>query len=149
MTMPEEMTTIKNTSVCAWVKSTGTVVALGGISHDSGPGQAHMTLYTSGWQFAGGSTYKYVSGGTIANTSVWHHVCCTLDDTTVTTYLDGTKVTSKTLAEAGVTVTDITSANFLEIGCDHPGGNEFLTGYVNDFRVYSHCLSAAEVKEIS
>ena len=149
MTMPEEMTTIKNTSVCAWIKSTGTVVALGGISHDGGADKAHMTLYTSGWQFGGGSGYKYVSGGTIANTSVWHHVCCTLDDTTITTYLDGTKVTSKTLTEAGVTVTDITSANFLEIGCDHPGGNEFLTGYVNDFRVYSHCLSAAEVKEIS
>jgi hypothetical protein len=80
---------------------------------------------------------------------VWHHVCCTISDTTITTYLDGAQVATNTLTGLGVAVTELNSNNFIEIGCDHPGGNEFLTGYVNDYRIYDHCLSAKEVKEIS
>ena len=149
ISMPTIMTSIKNSSVCAWIKSTGSVVALGGISNDGNYTNAMITLYTSGWQFAGGSAYKYISGGSIANSGVWHHVCCTVSDTIITTYLDGNQVATNTLTGLGVTVTDITSANFIEIGCDHPGGDEYLTGYVNDFRIYNHALSAKEVKELS
>ena len=143
------MTTIQNTSVCAWVKSTSSTLALGGISHDTGNTTiGSCTLYSSGWQFSGNGSWTYVSGGTVANTSIWHHVCCTIDDTNIITYLDGIKVTTVTLTSKNA-ITNLTSSNFIEIGCDHPGGNEFLTGYVNDFRVYDHCLSAAEVHEIS
>ena len=149
ISMPPIMTSIKNSTVCAWVKSTGSVVALGGISNDGNYTNAMVTLYTSGWQFAGGSAYKYISGGSIANSGVWHHVCCTVSDTTITTYLDGTQVATNTLTGLGVGVTDITPANFIEIGCDHPGGNEFLTGYVNDFRVYDECLSQKHIKLLS
>ena len=149
ISLPPTMTTIKNTSVCAFVKSTSNVVALGGISQDQGNGHACMTLYTSGWQFTGSSAYKYVSGGTIANTSVWHHVCCVMTDTNIITYLDGNQVSNVTIANAGVTNFDLSSVHFIEIGQDSPGTDEKLTGYVNDFRVYDHALSAKEVKEIS
>lgn len=149
ITIPSTMTTILNTTVAAWVKSTGSVVALGGISNDGDYRNAMVTLYTSGWQFAGGSTYKYISGGSIANSGVWHHVACTVTDTTITTYLDGAQVATNTLSALGVTVTNITSANFIEIGCDHPGGNEFLTGCVNDFRIYDHALSPKEIEILS
>ena len=126
-------------------------LALGGISHDgSNSTTGGFTLYSSGWQFTGNSSaYKYVSGGTIANTQVWHHACCTVADDKITTYLDGVQVTTNTLTALGITATDIVSGAFIEIGCDHPGGNEFFTGYVNDFRVYDHALSAKEVKEIA
>ena len=148
ITLPATMTTIKNTSVCAWVKSTGSVLALGGISQDQTNTTACMTLYTSGWQFTGGA-YKYVSGGTIANTGVWHHVCCVMTDTHIITYLDGAQVKNVTIESVGVTNFDLTSSHFIEIGQDSPGSDEKLTGYVNDFRVYDHALSAKEVKEIS
>lgn len=149
ISLPPTMTTIKNTSVCAFIKSTGTVVALGGISQNQANNHACMTLYTSGWQFTGSSAYKYVSGGTIANTSVWHHVCCVMTDTNIITYLDGNQVANVTIASVGVTNFDLSSVHFIEIGQDSPGGDERLTGYVNDFRVYDHALSAKEVKEIS
>lgn len=149
ITMPAGMSSIKNSSVCAWVKSTGSILALGGISNDTNYADPIVTLYTSGWQFSGnGNVYKYLSGGTIANTNVWHHVCCTVSETTIRTYLDGTQIATNTLTGLGVFATEINANNFIEIGCDHPGGNEFLTGYVNDFRIYDHCLSQKEVKEI-
>lgn len=149
ITLPTNMTTIQNTSICAWVKSTNSTLALGGISHDTGNNViGSCTLYSSGWQFSGNGRWAYVSGGTVANTNVWHHVCCTIDNVNIITYLDGIQITTVTLTSKNV-LTNLTSSNFIEIGCDHPGSNEHLTGYVNDFRVYDHCLSAAEVKEIS
>lgn len=147
ISMPSEMTTLKGTSVAAWVKSTSSTLALGGISNDVNYTVPMCTLYTSGWQFGNDAQngYRYISGGTIANTNTWHHVCCTVSDTTITTYLDGVQVTSGAISG----VTTFTSANFIEIGCDHPGGDEYLTGSVNDFRVYDHTLSQMEVKELS
>ena len=149
ISLPSKLTTIKNTTVCAWVKSTGSVIALGGISNDTNYANAMVTLYTSGWQFSGSGAYKYLSSGLTANDGIWHHVACTIDDTTITTYKDGAKVTSATLSSLGVAVTDTASANFIEIGCDHPGGDEYLTGYVNDFRIYNHALSPREVEILS
>lgn len=148
---PSKLTSIKNCSICFWVKSTSSIVALGGISHDSNSSSlAGLTMMGNSWQVSGnGSNWKYVNGGTVANTSIWHHVCCTIDDNIITTYLDGSVVTTSSLSSLGIITTELTSSNFLEIGCDHPGGNEFFTGLINDFRVYDHCLSLKEVKEIA
>lgn len=145
--MPSEMTTLKGISVAAWVKSTSSTLALGGISNNVNYTVPMCTLYTSGWQFGNDAQngYRYVSGGTIANTNTWHHVCCTVSDTTIITYLDGVQVASGAISG----VTTFTSANFIEIGCDHPGGDEYLTGSVNDFRIYDHVLSPLEVKHIA
>lgn len=149
ISLPSHMTTIKNTSICAWVKSTSSTMAVGGISNDTSNATC-MTLYSSGWQFRGSDAWKYIGGGTVANTAVWHHVACTLDDNTIITYLDGVKVNTNTLTGLGVQYTDLNiTTNFIEIGCDHPGGDEYLTGYVNDFRVYDHALSAKEINELS
>lgn len=150
ISVPEHMTTIKNTTVAVWVKSHSTSLAVGGISHDGNSDLAGVTLTSGGWQISGSAgAWKYVNSGTIANTQVWHHAACTIDDNEITIYLDGVKVTTSTLTAQGIVNTDITSSNFIEIGCDHPGGNEFFTGYINDFRIYDHCLSVKEVKELS
>lgn len=149
--LPSIMTTIKNTTVAAWVKSTSSTLALGGISHNSTPDyyMPECTLYSSGWQTGTGSGWAYVSGGTVANTNTWHHVACVIDDINVTTYLDGVQVTTKTLAAWGMTSFNLGSGHFIEVGSDFPGGDEYLTGYVNDFRIYNHALSLMEVKELA
>ena len=149
ISMPSSMKSIKNSSIAVWVKSTSGTAAVGGISHDGGASLACMTLFSNNWQFVSGSEWKYISAGSYTNSGVWHHLACTVDDTIIRTYMDGALVTSSTLTALGVSVTDITSSNFIEIGCDHPGGDEMLTGLVNDFRVYDHCLSSKEIKEIS
>lgn len=151
ISLPDDMTTTKNTTVMAWVKSTGSVVALGGISYDNSTYgySGAVTLYTSGWQFPASSGYKYVAGGSIANSQVWHHVACTVGDDIITTYLDGVVVTTNSLTTLTAVTTLDPNKNFIEIGQDSPGTDERLTGYVNDFRVYDHCLSTKEIKEIS
>jgi hypothetical protein len=105
-----------------------------------------MTAFNANWHFYA-STWAYVSGGNIVDGD-WHHIACTVDDDTITTYRDGVKVATASIASTGI-LTDLTSSNFIELGADHPGGDEFGTDYINDFRVYDHCLSPKEVKELS
>lgn len=143
ISLPSSITSLKNTTICMWIKGNQ---AFGGISHDGNADVPCMSCFSS-WQFTNGSTWQYISGGSTTD-GKWHHVACTMDDTTIRTYIDGSLVTTNSISSLGI-ITDLTSSNFIELGCDHPGGDEYLTGYINDFRVYDHCLSAKEVKEIS
>lgn len=149
VSIPEGMTSIKNMTLAMWVKGD---YAFGGISHDGDTttGAAVLTLYDKYWQFVNDDD-SYMAFAKDVYTDIdkaWHHVACTISDTTATAYLDGIAIRTMTLASNKIT-TDLTSDSFIEIGADHPGGDEFLTGYVNDFRIYDRCLSAREVREIS
>lgn len=143
ISLPSSITSLKNTTICMWIKGNQ---AFGGISHDGNADIPCISCFSS-WQFTNGSTWQYISGGSTTD-GKWHHVACTIDNDNIATYIDGTIVTKTTLSSLGI-ITTLKSTNFIEIGCDHPGGDEYLTGYVNDFRAYDHCLSAKEVKEIS
>lgn len=144
ISLPSTITSLKNTTICMWVKGNQ---AFGGISHDVEAAILPCMTAFGNWQFADGSNYKYISSGSYKDGN-WHHIACTVDDTTITTYDNGSIVSTELISSLGI-ITELTSSNFIELGCDHPGYNEYLTGYINDFRVYDHCLSAKEVKEIS
>lgn len=80
----------------------------------------------------------------------WHHCCATWQNNVVTIYVDG----EKDSVFSGVTVNS--GATHLNINCrstSTSGAGHGVTGlssvYVNDIRIYDHCLSAKEVKEIS
>ena len=78
---------------------------------------------------------------------VWYHIAATYDGTNVTLYLNGSKVAG------GSSIGNYKSALNLCIGCRST--NEAGTGPTgwgpeqNDIRLYDHCLSPKEVKEIS
>lgn len=143
ISLPSSITSLKNTTICMWIKGNQ---AFGGISHDGNADVPCMSCFSS-WQFTNGSTWQYISGGSTTD-GKWHHVACTIDNDNIATYIDGTIVTKTTLSSLGI-ITDLTSSNFIELGCDHPGGDEYLTGYINDFRVYDECISPKMVKEIA
>ena len=148
ISIPEGMTSIKNMTLAMWVKGD---YAFGGISHDGDTtGSAVLTLYDKYWQFVNDdNSYMAFARGVYDDiNNGWHHVACIVSDTTATAYLDGIAIKVMSLT-ANKIITDLTSASFIEIGADHPGGDEFLTGYVNDFRIYDHCISAREMREIS
>ena len=83
------------------------------------------------------------SSGTSLSLNKWYHVAYTYNGTTGTLYLDGTKI--KTLT--GLTCNK--AATHLTINGRYGSRPLHSGSYLNDVRIYDHCLSAKEVKEIS
>ena len=74
----------------------------------------------------------------------WNHIAVTYNNGELKMYLNG--VIDKT---STTTITPVlNNSQHLGIG-SASNGAEKLTGYLNDIRIYDHCLSAAEVKEIA
>lgn len=148
ITLPTELKTLKNTTVSAWVKCSGTTI-VGGISHNGSAGQNSMgccTLFNTGWQFNKSGSWVYV--GSYTNNTNWKHVAVTVGDDTITTYMNGSVTATSSITSQSL-FTNLGAGNFIEIGSDFPGGDEFLTGRICDFRVYDHALSKREIKELS
>ena len=91
-----------------------------------------------------GFTYQPSNG---FQTGVWYHIAATCDGTNVTLYLNGSKVAG------GSSIGSYKSALNLCIGCRSTNAaGTWYTGWgpeQNDIRLYDHCLSPKEVKEIS
>ena len=143
VSLPSGLTSLKNTTVCGWLKGNG---PMGGISHDGSADKACCTFVGTSWQYPNGTNWGNITG--YSSSSEWRHVAITTAEDTITCYLNGAVVTT-TSVTSGSKLTDLTSANFIELGSDFPGGNEYLTGRICDFRVYDHCLSKREIKELS
>ena len=79
-------------------------------------------------------------------TETWYHLVITRTPTEISYYIDGELRQTKT-----VTYGD-NYGNTLTIGCRSTNGESrgvFLNGKLNDLRIYNHCLSPKEIKEIS
>ena len=91
-----------------------------------------------------GAPDTYPANATVA-ASGWTHVALTYDGTKLQSYINGVEKGSwsGTLAEKNKT-----SGEF-RLGRDNRSDSTAFNGRMNDFRIYDHALSAAEVKEIS
>ncbi|WP_125140614.1 LamG domain-containing protein [Clostridium transplantifaecale] len=84
----------------------------------------------------------------------WYHVTVTVDEATVYCYMNGKLVTSSSLVSINYASGNIAMHSYFTIGkmanC-HANTTSYLpfVGYISDVRVYDHCLSVREVKEIS
>ena len=92
---------------------------------------------------------EYVSGITLT-INTWYHITVTWNGSVAKLYVNGVEKSTKTAAGS------FSASNHFAIGARTNGtaGNTFAygissTGKLNDVRIYDHCLSAAEVKEIS
>lgn len=75
----------------------------------------------------------------------WSHVAITKKNNTIKVYVNGQYRTEKT-----GTLSARPSTACIRLGDDYRGGtNVSYMGYMNDARIYDHCLSAAEVREIA
>lgn len=96
---------------------------------------------------AGGtSNFTTKAGGTAVPKETWTHIAVTYDGTYTTFYING-KIDGS--AQSGANTLTTMSSNTFYIGSDSRSGVTRLKGRLNDLRVYDHCLSAAEVKEIA
>ena len=82
-------------------------------------------------------------GTIVLNT--WYHIVITFQGTNIKIYLNGTLV--KTVTSAASVGGHTLNYNYL--GKSNWSQDALLNGKLNDFRIYDHCLSPKEVKELA
>lgn len=92
----------------------------------------------------GSTNVNYNLTATNFTLDTWNHIACTYNHGTMKMYINGVLNNTYT---TGITPV-LNSSQHLGIGAAS-NGSEKLTGYLNDVRIYDHCLSPQEVKEIS
>ena len=136
-------------SICVWVKPNSPNAWSDIFSLGVNDNRMEVSTTTQYYWFCDSSSTQLIASGTelfTLDNSVWNHVCMTADRTTVKFYLNGIIV--KTVSQIN-SFSDVFGDNLkINIGA-RIAGNYMYPGYMNDFRVYNHCLSAKEVKEIS
>ena len=111
-----------------------------------------MTIfyYSGSWIFDDGSRWQFTPKTTI-NSGTWYHVCFTRSASTGKRcyYLNGVldSTTSTSTAPTNVCTTHFAIGNS-QSSAQGLTGNPF-NGYLNDVRVYDHCLSPKEVELLS
>jgi regulation of enolase protein 1 (concanavalin A-like superfamily) len=109
-----------------------------------------MKMYDYGFEICGGQLYAGVAGQQCLDwqrrqdpdgldLNVWRHVALTYDGSTVRMYFDGSLVNSATGAHT-------TNNNPLLFGHWFPGAGEYFDGLVDEVRLYSRVLTAAEIQ---
>ena len=145
---------VSSWSICTWIKFSSTWSEANNIifaknTSDSEDSQIYLSIINNTTLNIGrgawnGFTYQPSNG---FQTGVWYHIAATCDGTNVTLYLNGSKVAG------GSSIGSYKSALNLCIGCRSTNtAGTWYTGWgpeQNDIRVYDHCLSPKEVKEIS
>lgn len=115
----------------------------GGIMADLG-NCACFTFYNNTWQFNDGTKWvSYSCGG--STLGEWGHYACTLKDNVIKIYKNGNLISTNTNPDIDKIVT---SKHFVCLGCDFPGGDEYFTGKLSDFRIYATALSDSDIKDL-
>lgn len=103
---------------------------------------------TSIWYYARvGSTqtgYTYAAGKTLTD-NAWHHVVLTFKNGVFVVYVDGSQIGT---SDASGTSTYLTCANTAWHLAGYTANSENFIGNLSDFRIYTTCLSADDVKRL-
>ena len=153
LTVTKPIALTKEISYSCWVNisswNSTTYDCILSIATGTGWNDSRATLCRNGsgtnltWNIADGSSRSYVNSNTSLSLNTWYHIACTYDGTKLRIYINGVEDNSASTSF----VPNYGSAK-LYIG-SWCGDNYNLKGFLNDVRVYDHCLSAKEVKEIS
>lgn len=143
------MLTGNQLSAACWVKytaSTSSIYYLISVSTSDGYAGQNIGLCIDS------NNYKFLGNGDSSLTVAaprdeWHHLCVTVNNNIITGYLDGISIGTAQKAA-------ISKQSFINIGCrsanaSNTNGQYWTNGQIQDVRIYDHCLSSKEVKEIS
>ena len=137
-------------SICCWTKTTVNNKMSWVLTATS---YTSLNLYESSYYSlnigdGNNNKFKDSNGGDIAclHDGVWHHFAVTFGSSIAKLYIDGVyRGTAPTFRSPATT-----SAKTIKIAGGFTGGHQYdWNGGINDFRVYDHCLSPKEVKDIS
>ena len=136
-------------SMCAWVRTTSNDNVVFGLTYGLRlwcGSTNYVNLYNDTRNVSASNNISTIDGK-------WHHICATYNtlDNAVNVYVDGIKGTTS-YYPSGETYAS-SWANSVAIGRDFnnstASSHYYFQGSMNDVRIYDHCLSAKEVKEIS
>lgn len=128
-----------NSSVSFWVKTTNASRPI--LSNRISTGLYLGTSAGKIFQYNNGATPDNVTGNKTINDGAWHHITYIRSGTTSSFYVDG-------VLDVSTTQTNLTSnTNAFNIAYDIPNGT-YLTGQVDDIRIYNYPLSADQVKQV-
>ena len=154
MTVPFDATNLQeHFSIAVWVKfpdATSGNKQIIAFSSNSGWNNVRCTmLYRTAstkalFSIGDGTNYVGYNFDITITPNVWQHLCVTFKDKVLTWYLNGEFQKTYTTSY-NPKLNDLSGFG---IGGAYNGAEKF-TGYLNDVRIYDHCLSAKEVKEIS
>ena len=93
-------------------------------------------------------TYNTYCGTTLLQANTWYHGGFTYDGTNIKIYVNGNL--EKTQAYANMSMPENYIGLFVwSLNSTIPYTNYKLNGFLNDVRIYNHCLSPKEIKKIS
>lgn len=135
-------------STCAWVYSTSSSATQTVICNRTTTGSG-FSIFLIGGKLRidpGGQNIQWTTSYTYP-INTWFHLGITYDGTKVSYYINGEYKESHTCALSSGYWKNLTSFG-ASYGTQGAYGN-YLNGRLNDIRIYDHCLSAAEVREIA
>lgn len=134
-------------SFCFWMKNTSpssTSCIYNGRTSTGGP----VAIFILGQKFRVDDGVMHQSTVYFVPENEWHHYAITRDPSNIKIYVDGelkeTMTSTAFTTGASTNATIGSSSNGTTTGSGNP-----LKGMLNDYRIYDHCLSPREVKEIS
>ena len=139
-----------NFSFCMWLNHKYNSSA-GGQQYVFTVGRADMGGYGYSVKSLSASALTFTFGNRFIDLACpvneWHHIAFTVSGTIIKIYKDGILAVTSTTAS----LPTYSDGGGLGIGCFRYGGGNIYPFYgnINDFRIYDHCLSTKEVKEIS
>lgn len=135
-------------SISAWIYTTSGSATQTIVCDRTAVGSGFSTFLIGGKLRidAGGNNLQWTTNYSYP-TNTWFHLTVTYDGTNVSYYINGEFKETKVQAIASTYWGSVTSMGASQ--ANGSGYGNFLNGRLNDVRIYDHCLSAKEVKEIA
>ena len=136
-------------SMCAWIRTTSNDNVVFGLTYGLRlwcGSTNYVNLYNETRTVGASNNISTIDGK-------WHHICATYNivDNAINIYVDGIKGTTNYYPSGETYASSWTNA--VAVGRDFndsiTSSHFYFQGSMNDVRIYDHCLSAKEVKEIS
>lgn len=136
-------------SIVMWVKPNSPAAWQDIFSFGSGNNRIEVDNTLTQYRWYANENALITSGTTLFSlpNEQWNHIAMTLNGSTVYFYLNGVLV--QTMTQACTFATALGDLNELRLCCRTTTGTSLWKGFINDVRVYDHCLSPREVKQIA